>query len=185
MPPDPETWPRVTTVLKPLSDFSMVDPEVLAHAAARGTVVHLATALYDQDDLEEASVDPEVASYLIGWIKFREETKFTPYTCGIERRVESAKHQYRGTLDRAGEMKGKGCILDIKTGTTIGLAAGPQTAAYLHAWNEQSPQLPALRRYVVQLTPAADYRLMPMTNPDDWPEFLNLLGHHRFLERHG
>ncbi|HML99645.1 MAG TPA: hypothetical protein PKD75_14330 [Tepidiformaceae bacterium] len=184
MSTDPEKWPRVTTVLKPLGDFSMVDPEVLAHAAERGTAVHLATALYDQNDLDEGSIDPEVLPYLTGWIKFRNDTGFEPYTCGVECRVESAQYQYRGTLDRAGELKGKAAILDIKTGSMIGLGAGPQTAAYLHAWNEQAPTLRALRRYVVQLTPEADYRLIPMTSPDDWPEFLNLLGHYRFLERH-
>ena len=182
MSTDPAKWPRVTTVLKPLDDFGRVDPEMLAHAAERGTAVHLATALYDQNDLDEGSIDPEVLPYLTGWIKFRNDTGFEPFPGGIELPVTNKVHQYRGTLDRVGEMKDKLVIIDIKTGVTIGLGAGPQTAAYLYAYND-AVAIRVLRRYVVQLTPEADYRLIPMTSPDDWPEFLNLLGHYRFLER--
>ena len=177
-----EKWPRVTTVLGPLSDFSHIDPEVLAHAAARGTAVHLATALFDLDDLDEGSLDPEVLPYLTGWMKFRNDTGFTPFPGGIELPVVSARHKYRGTLDRIGEMKGKRVLIDIKSGM-VGLGAGPQTAAYLAAVNETVINH-IQRRYIVQLTPDSDYRLIPMTSADDLPEFLNLLGHYRFLERH-
>lgn len=64
----------------------------------RGSMIHLATALYDHGKLDRDSVDSRIEGFLKAWIRFREEQggKVT----AIEQRVEDKKRGYRGTLDR-------------------------------------------------------------------------------------
>lgn len=177
--------PGVTTVLKPLYDWSMVDPEVLAAKAALGTAVHLCTELYDADDLDDDTVMPEWRPYLDGWVKFREETGFVPTR--IETRVFHPGLFYAGTLDRTGILFDAEAMLDIKTSATMSPAVGCQTAAYLRALTAapdyEGPQ--DMKRYSVQLKPDGTYKLHEYNDPTDWPTFVSLLTVRNWTEKHG
>jgi len=67
-----------------------------AEAKERGRLVHLTCQLYDEDDLNEATLDPVLAGYLAGWKQFRKDwaparttivdikTGGIPWTVGIQ-----------------------------------------------------------------------------------------------------
>ena len=120
-------WPNVTSILK---QASLVDDRFFNDAACeRGKDVHLATALWDRDDLDEDSISDTIRPYLDGWIRFRRESGFVPGM--IEQIVWNETHRYCGTLDRTGRMNGKQYLIDIKSGT-----AQPWTALQTMAYSE-------------------------------------------------
>ena len=85
--------------------------------------------LYDLNRLDEKTVPGELRGYLSAHKKFMRETGFIPQH--IEKKVQSAKIGVRGRLDRAGLMKGRRAIADLKTGT-ITEAVALQMALYGH-----------------------------------------------------
>ena len=129
--------PGVTTILKPLTDFSFVKPEALEAASLFGTAVHKACELDDLDFLDEEALDPALAPYLQAWRKF--STDYRAAWTAIEERVYSPTHDYAGTLDRFGKVvlpgtfTPKDAVVDIKSGVALYPAVGPQLAAYKNA----------------------------------------------------
>lgn len=183
------TWqgqpvPSVTQVLSPLYDFSMVPADVLAAKSRLGTLIHLATELYDEGELDESSVAPEIRPYLDAWVRFRDDTGFVPYR--VEARVYHPVHRYAGTLDRTGYVGDLFELLDIKSCACIDPAAGVQTSAYREAYAKTFPKDPAIvRRRVVQLRPDGTYRAPLMEAKSDWPTFLSLLTVNNYIAQHG
>lgn len=114
-----KVYPSVTGILKLWSKFGYTNFDA-TDAMWRGTVVHRATELWDQDDLDESSVEPEIMAYVRGWQKFRRDWQFTPGL--IEARVAHLTWGYAGTLDRTGygqqpgKRPAKCYLLDIKSG---------------------------------------------------------------------
>jgi len=70
----------------------------------KGSMVHLATAYDDQDELEEENLDPVILPYLKAWRKFRRESGFVPDQ--IEPPMMSTIYKYAGTPDRIGDLPG-------------------------------------------------------------------------------
>jgi hypothetical protein len=170
--------PGVTQVLRPLVDFSRIPRDVLAAKADLGTRVHLACELDDDDDLDEASVQDDVAPYLTAYRRFRAEAR--PVVLASEQRVFSAAHRYAGTLDRVLHLDGAHILVDLKTCITTPSSAGPQTAAYLHALADPT----VTRRAALRLRSDGTYRLDPLTDPNDFSTFLGCLAVYRHLEKH-
>lgn len=179
--------PSVTRVLKVLDNFAGVPPEVLDFAAQRGTAVHEATALDDNDDLDEGSIDPIIAGYVAAWRDFKAKTDYA--AIAIELPVVHGRLEYAGTLDRVCFVSGKCAVVDIKTGL-IPLSAGPQLAAYREAYDwmvsaalvERPPEIPK-RRYVVQLRQDGTFRLEKYDSPEDLGVFRSALEIRRWLEK--
>ncbi len=71
----------------------------------RGSMVHLATAYDDRNELDEENLDPVIRPYLEAWRKFRKESGFVPEK--IEVPGMSTVYCYAGTPDRIGELPGK------------------------------------------------------------------------------
>jgi hypothetical protein len=85
------------------------------YARDRGTAVHLLTQLDDEGDLDESSVDPALAPYLVGWRKFKAE--FKPKWSMIEASLEHHAYPFCGRLDRFGTLApGFLSVVDIKSG---------------------------------------------------------------------
>jgi hypothetical protein len=170
--------PGVTQVLKPLCNFDRVRPEVLEAKADLGRRVHLACQLFDEDDLDESSIEPEVQPYLNAWHKFRHDTGCA--VLAVEQRVFEPMFLYAGTLDRVLAFKGEKWLVDLKTCFTTPMAAGPQTAAYLRALGDTS----VTHRAALRLRPDGTYRFDHLTGADDWSVFMACLSLHRFKEAH-
>lgn len=169
--------PSVTTILKPLQDFSMVPRDVLKRAAEFGTNVHKACELYDKGTLDESNLDADLAPYLNGWKLFLYATRFAPEI--IERRVYSKRYKYAGTLDRAGSFPGKKYLdeIDIKTGV-FSPAVGPQTAAYEKALLEMD-EIKIKRRFVVLLRPNT-FKMLQLSKKNNFNTFLSCLDIYNF-----
>ena len=172
--------PGVTQILKPLQDFSAVPEDILERSANFGTAVHLATALWDQNDLDMDSLDTAIVPYLEAWKRFCDETKITFEA--IEAQVVSKKYRYAGTLDRIGFLNGKPTVIDIKTGLTNPVI-GVQLAGYLVGWNE-THVLKTTRRASVSLRKDGSYRLDFWDDKSDWATFLSLLQIHNWQLAH-
>jgi len=104
-------------------------------AMRRGTAIHQATALDDLGDLDESSVDPEVAPYLASWRTWKAQTRIEFEA--IELPVEHEAMGYRGTLDRIMLLAGLGrAVVDLKTGQPAAWHS-IQLALYAMAWAAQ------------------------------------------------
>lgn len=83
-----------------------------------GTLVHAATVLDDEGDLDESSISERALGMVKGWRKFRKEWSFVPEM--RERTIYRDDIGAAGTLDAAGVLifQRKTClaIVDIKTG---------------------------------------------------------------------
>ena len=177
--------PGVTSLLDSLHSFAGVPWEVLEAARRRGSDVHLACQLYDENDLDEERLkakQPLVAGYLKGWKKFLRDCQ--PNWVAIEEPVYHEGQGYAGTPDRFGELLYKARRLpiaqvDIKTAAASHPVWGVQTAAY-----DEASGYRALR-FTCQLAPEGTYRLIEWTDPSDWPMFLSLLNVHHWKVRHG
>lgn len=193
--------PSVTRVLAPLNEFSTFIREgTLAAAAKRGTDVHFATEMHDQDILEDLSLrdrpampepeplwkpddSPTVAPYMMAWRRFLADTGYSVHA--IEDRIFSRRYRFAGTLDRLGVLNGHRCVIDIKTTSEIGPQVGIQLAAYQAAVNEVRPSEDHYRRrFAVQLRRDASYRLHEFHDPADWTVFLALLTLYNWRLRH-
>lgn len=174
--------PSVTQLLEGLHSFAGVPWDVLEAAKERGTAVHLATQYYDEDDLDEATLTPQVAGYLEGWKKFVRDCK--PKWLAIEQPVYHPLLRYAGTPDRFCNMTVKGVDIenaqaDVKTALDSHPCWGVQTMAYNHAAGS-----PGSRRFTVQLRPDGGYRLLEWTDAQDWPVFVSLTTLRTWKTRH-
>lgn len=161
--------PSVTQIIGFLDDYSGISKDTMEHAAQRGNAVHLATALYDQDNLDEQSIDSVIRPYLDGWIKFKKESGFIPTT--IEQRVFCAKYLYAGTLDRLGLISAAQWVLDIKTTSKLMPSSGPQTWGYANCIDSKSP----VRRGVVLLKSDGSYLFDEKKDQSDKTVFMSAL----------
>lgn len=171
--------PGVTSVLEPLQFLDGVPWAVLEAAREFGTHVHLACHLYNQDELDIATLDDALMPYLKGWIAFLSETGFV--VTASEKRVYHRQIGYAGTADTLGEWQRTSWVVDIKSGVvppTIGL----QLAAYQQAAADTSAMRPK-RRLCVQLTGNGDYKLHEQKDPSDFHYFLSALNVHNFRQR--
>ena len=178
--------PSVTQIIAPLSDYSMIDPAVLARAQALGTAVHRMTELYDKDDLDEDSLDEEFNGYLAAWKKFKQDIGFSPIT--IESKLCDKVRGFAGTSDRTGMVKNKLgksrlAVIDIKKMYILGPQIGVQLAAYQHLHTVDGATV--LDRYALGLRPDGTYRLKQYEEPSDSQEFFALLTHFNYRKKHG
>lgn len=167
--------PSVTTILRPLVDYSMVPDFMLDYAADRGTQAHLACELFDRNDLDESDLDERLIPYLGAWKKFRTDSGFVIEA--NEQRLWNPRHKYCGTCDRVGMLNRRRVVLEIKTTSTLMPATAVQCAAYLEAFNAGKPKGEHARGCVaVHLRNDGTYRLHTYANPrEHFAAFLALL----------
>lgn len=171
--------PGVTTILKPITDFSAVPPQVLAAAAQFGTAVHLACELDDLGELDESQLDPALVPYLYGWRKF--SVDHAVQWSLIEAAVYHPTFRYAGTLDRFGLVDGLNTVVDIKSSAQLYPSVGPQLSAYANAL---PPGTTAVKRMAVQLKADGTYTAKEYSDPTDWPLFCSLLTVRTWCARH-
>lgn len=125
--------PSVTQIIK-TAGFYKNSEFFTEEAANRGTYVHKACDMYDNDILDMNSSELDFKGYIDAWIAFREQSKAE--IIETEKRVYSEVWMFAGTLDRVVKMNNKMFILDIKTGSPQPAADPLQTAAYQMAYGE-------------------------------------------------
>lgn len=151
---DGQVVPSVTQILQDagIVDYSFIPRDTREMALERGRLVHLATAMYDEGDLDSETLDPVLVPYVQAWEKFRDETGFKPIE--IEKRGYNDKQRFAGTIDRIGRFRGREgrYVLDIKCGDYPAWVRW-QLAAY--ASFDDDPR--SLIRLCVGLKPTGQY----------------------------
>lgn len=161
--------PSVTQILRATgisSDFNAIPQETLERKRLIGDAVHRACHYFDEGDLVETSVAPQVLPYVEAWMRFRSERGFVPDM--LETRLYSGVYHFAGTLDRLGRVpEGRRVLADIKTGDPDDAAADLQLAAYLVALREMRPELAdqVIERWSVQLRADGTYKLLRYPKP--------------------
>lgn len=172
--------PSVTTVLEP---YSGIDAAIAVHgqayidaAAAFGSNVHLATHLYDQDELDWGSLDPALVPFVRAWQLCLEETGGV--VIASELRVHHRALRYAGTLDKLVAIGRDDCLIDVKATADIPRTVGPQTAGYQEALLDCQGRR-VQKRYCCHLRADGTYKLQPLTTPTDFAVFQAALTLHR------
>lgn len=162
----------VTQILKPISGYDGIPEWKLEQAAERGRKVHLATELYDGDDLDMDSISPDILPYVEAWIRFRQSTDYEVVL--METQVYSEKYGYAGTLDRLLQKKNDYYLADIKSTYDHQPTVGPQTAAYQQALEEQLG-IKIKGRLSLRVKRDGKSEVVPLKSRNDLPIFLNCL----------
>lgn len=103
--------PGVTSILKAVG---IIDTAFYSDEGRdRGTAVHLACEYFDQGDLDESSIDPQIAGYLDAYKRFRSLTEWQFEW--IEMPIRDRAGKYAGTPDRGLSARPRK-LIDIKTG---------------------------------------------------------------------
>lgn len=160
--------PSVTQILQVLGGYEGVDRAVLQYAGQRGSAIHAACELYNQDDLDYDGLDPMLRRYVDGWIQFRKDTGFKPEIS--EAITYNPDYGYAGTIDCLGKMPDQNNVLiDIKTQSVPSpLKWGLQLAGYMESFavNER-PQSQA----VVHLRGDGRYSYYKLSDYRYWKRF--------------
>jgi hypothetical protein len=163
---DGEVLPSVTDILRPLSDefYGGIPLATLAAAAERGRRADLACQLIDEDDLDDASVEDDIAPRVIAYRKFLAETGAVAFETARSR--YHPEHRYAGTLDVVLRFPHRGvlALVDRKCVATIIATVYPQLAAYdelRRREQQQNPEiLPCDELGVLQLRDDGTYRYL-------------------------
>ena len=182
---DGKVLPSVTQILKPLYDFSGITPEVLERKRQIGTAVHKAIELDLLDDLDSASLAPEVAPYFAAWARFRSE--FQPESQGGGAEVKVHTEAYAGTVDLITGRVGHSdtWVIDYKTSAQVGPVVALQTAAYAHAAHEMGLVPHGPKRAALHLLPTGSYKLIEYKDRNDLRVFQSLLTVHQWRQANG
>lgn len=173
---DGEVIPSVTQLLDKLHSFAGVPLIYLEAARERGTAVHHACHYFDEDDLDEDTLTPQVRGYLEGWKKFRRESGCEIVEC--ERMGAHPTHRFAGQWDRVLRIARTGWTGDVKTGEPH-WCMGLQTAAY-----GALRGAPGDKRATIHLRADGTYRFKEWADPTDWPAFVSLITLHNVAKRH-
>jgi hypothetical protein len=200
---DGQIVPSVTNVISALNDFSMIRPEVLKHAADRGTTIHRAIEIYAKeknnenpllqsvsetcpDDLDEYEFFVETEPYFEAFKMFVEEKK--PKIVSSEQKVFHSELRYAGTMDFLLEMP-ELYFVDVKNTAAICKTASVQLVAYQEAKkamvpydashkNEEYSRLRDAKRATLWLKKTGKYQLIVHDEwkyKQDWELFKILL----------
>ncbi len=173
---DGQLVPSVSEVLRPIVDYSMVPPDVLAAAAEFGANVHLATHLFDLGELDWSTLDPLLVPYVETWKKFLDESG--AIVIASEQPIAHKKLGYAGTPDRVLMWRDQHVVPDLKSTAVVPRSVGPQTSAYAKAWQStRGGREPG--RCCVHLQPPK-YRVHRRRESTDWSVFLSCLNIWKF-----
>jgi len=118
--------PSVTQIISGvglISDFARNDA-----AAERGTLVHLALALFGANKLDFSTVDERIMGWVLSGVRFYESMKFKPVV--LETPDYHPDYLYGYTFDGIGSSSMGDILIDWKTGKKT-RATALQLAAYL------------------------------------------------------
>lgn len=158
------TLPSVTQIIQHFCDYNGIPQEVLDYKSEIGKAVHLATSLFDNDDLDIESIDPVISGYVDGWIKFRADTEIE--ITANEQIVYHPLYRFAGTLDREGIIGANNVLIDIKCTAMIARHVGVQLAGYdLARMHVRGPI--RNRRLAVQLLQDGNYKVQAFEKCDE------------------
>ena len=164
-------------------DYGNVKPEVLEKAAARGTAVHKAIELLNDNDLDWDSLHPEIAPRVGAYQQFVLDSGWRHL------HAEQMLYSHRGfagQMDEIGMLNKKRTLLDFKSSYEKDQAAwNVQTQAYLELWNENHPEVEINACFALWLNRNGEYELIDTNDREGWAMFEHALAIAKWREKHG
>jgi hypothetical protein len=174
--------PGITRLMEPIHSYDGVPEWILERKAHLGSCVHLATELWDNDDLAEDSLSPDLVPYLEAWKTFRKENAGRIHA--VEPKLYHAGMGYAGQPDRCMQIDTDYDVLEIKTTSRLFNAVGVQLMAQKHLLESAMPGMRIGKRIAIQLKADGRYQLREYKDPHDWPVFVALLSVHNWNTRY-
>jgi hypothetical protein len=191
---DGQIVPSVTRLLDEAGltvDYTAVPYRVREHARQRGLHVDSACDLYDEGDLDWASVHPECVGYVESWARFCAEEGYEPVVGQVPLYHPLG---FAGTADSFGRLNGQWVVLERKATARMSPLYGLQLAGYsqapyaaptgggpLHPVPWGTPA-----RLGVQLKRDGSYLVVPYDDATDLSAFLGVVALARWRAlRHG
>ena len=168
--------PGVTEIIR-AAGLAIVPPGATDWHMGRGRVVHEATALYDKNDLDESSVDPEARGFVAAYIAFRKTAGADVEIKEIETPRYNRELRYAGTPDRYVKWRGQPAVLELKSGAPE-VAHRAQTSAY-------QGLITCGLRLALYLKSDGHWSLETHKDPNDWPIFVAACSLWHFRHAHG
>ena len=172
----------VTEVLGPFADFSMIDPEVLAAAAKRGTEVHNACACYSQC-LPVLSLNGDRVGYFESFKNWFD--RYVKKVIFVELRLFHSVYHYNGKIDLGCELiDGRQMVVDFKTPASEGPTWKGQLAGYLELAKKNFPLDPfdGCMSLLLRKNGNAAKAIVYQDSPSDFAAFLSALNSYRYFK---
>jgi hypothetical protein len=148
-----------------------------------GRAVHKAAHLLLQGRLDIDYLAPELIPPIHAIQKWSEDNRVKPVL--LETALYSPQHNFSGTPDFIGHLRGERSISVVDYGTGAYGMKGPQTAAYCQLYKENARYAGTFKRYVLHIPKSGGYKLIPQVNQYDWMFFLTKLNEKKFLTQKG
>ena len=173
-------YPSVTEILADVGlapDLTMVKPEVLAWASARGTALHRAIELHAKGTLDYDSLHPEIVGALKAYLDFVYESGHKAVASELE--LIHPLWGYMGHPDRVGtlaKLEDLLVLIDWKMVAAFNYRyVKLQTAGYAELWNANCPDRPIQKTFGLHLRKDGTYRLHDVSDPEAKQTFLAAL----------
>lgn len=169
-------YPSVTEILEAVGlapDLSMVKPDVLAWASARGTALHRAIELHTKGTLDVDSLHPEIVPALEAYLRFVEDSGHEAHASELE--LIHPTWGFMGHPDRVGTLAKLDdlCLIDWKMTASFSTNyVRHQLAGYAELWNAVHPDRPVKKCFGLHLRKDGTYRLHDVTDPEARQAFL-------------
>jgi len=177
----PDGYIRVSSVCKPFTDFSKIDPQVLARKADIGTRVHQYCESYSLGLFVE-DVSSDCKNYVDSYKRWFDDS--VKEVIQTETRINSEKYRISGQLDNLSLLKYDDGItlIDYKTPDNPSLTWQLQTAGY-HLLCEEELNIQVARRICLLLskTGGAARVVEYQDHRGDKDKFINALELYRFF----
>lgn len=149
---------RMIGVTEALSVFGRrgVDPFYLE----RGRIIHKAIEYYNQDELDESTIDDRIRPYFNARIKFGQDTGFKPIY--IEKKLYHPKYFYAGRIDEIGILNDSLAIIDDKSGQKNRIDELQEVAYWELA---TSNEIKVKKLFDLYLMANGNYHLEPVKSP--------------------
>lgn len=162
-----------------VADYSMIRKDILERSSEIGKLTHVACHYHDDGGLDWDSVPEFIKPRVHAWVKFVDTECFKPFPDRIEYQTLGIVNgmPYGMRIDRAGLMRGRPAIVEIKCTAEIMSQHGIQLAGYsmgLPMPGELDSEKTAAivrflrwERYVVQLRADGTFRLKRFNDRND------------------
>jgi len=173
-------YARVTEILNPYTDFSMIPEYILSHATERGRKVHAICAGILQD-LWIPTIDPDCAGYIASFQIWKDQ--FVEEVIFVEHEFIDSTYGFIGHIDFYGKLKKLGyALLDWKTPIALYKAWRLQMAGYERLLQVAKKKMDVVASLQLQ----QDGGIPKMTryegtSAQDFNIFLGLLNGHNFF----
>jgi len=136
-----------------LDSFGLIGHKASQGYLDRGTAIHYALQLLDENDLDEDGVDPQIKPWIDGYKRFKEDTGFKPI------RIEAMAHHdgylFATRIDRDGKINGDLVLLELKSG------AKQEWWGWQLALQQIAVAVNYKKRFALSLTEDGKYKLHP------------------------